>query len=109
MQEEDYEVEKISERGFKALTGLCQYLCVKYDVITIKGHRELTSTRCPGGNFPLVDIRNRIFGRFDTYTVRPGDTLWSIARDNNITVEKLKQLNGLIDNTIYPNQIIKIL
>lgn len=43
----DYDVEKISERGFKVLTGLCQYLCEKYDVGTIKDHRELMSTRCP--------------------------------------------------------------
>lgn len=34
------------------------------------------------------------------YTVKSGDTLYSIARKYNISVDKLKELNGLKDNLI---------
>lgn len=36
-----------------------------------------------------------------TYTVRPGDYLYKIATDNNITVEQLKSWNNLTSNYIY--------
>jgi len=109
MQGGDYEVEKISEKGFKALIELCQYLCEKYDVGTIKGHRELTSTRCPGLNFPLVEVRNKVFNYFDTYTVKTGDTLWSIAKLFNVSVETLMELNGLNSSLINSNQVLRIM
>ncbi|WP_432662346.1 N-acetylmuramoyl-L-alanine amidase [Wukongibacter baidiensis] len=101
----DYDVEK----GFEALIELCQYLCDKYNVGTIKGHRELTSTRCPGLNFPLVKVRSKILANFDTYTVKVGDTLWSISKLFNISVNTLIRLNCLNGNLIYPNQILRII
>ena len=36
----------------------------------------------------------------NTYTVKSGDTLWSIARDNNISVNTLKEANGLTNNLL---------
>ena len=40
----------------------------------------------------------------EIYIVKRGDTLYSIARDNNITVIELKQINNLSNNTIYIGQ-----
>ncbi|MBF8984712.1 LysM peptidoglycan-binding domain-containing protein [Lutibacter sp. B2] len=37
------------------------------------------------------------------YTVKTGDTLWSIAKDYNSTILKLIELNGIKGNLIYPN------
>ncbi|MBR1936390.1 MAG: LysM peptidoglycan-binding domain-containing protein [Bacilli bacterium] len=34
------------------------------------------------------------------YTVKKGDTLWSIAKENNISVNELKELNNLKDNLL---------
>jgi len=42
------------------------------------------------------------------YTVRSGDTLYSIANKNNTTVAKLKSLNNITTNNIKPGQKIKI-
>ena len=44
----------------------------------------------------------------NTYIVKLGDSLWSIAKRNNITVDKLKQLNNLNTNTIKVGQILII-
>ena len=44
-----------------------------------------------------------------TYIVRGGDTLLSIAKRFNTTVEKLAEINGITNyNLIYPGQVLKI-
>lgn len=42
----------------------------------------------------------------DRYTVKKGDTLYSIARKHKITVAKLKSLNGLETNDIFIGQVL---
>lgn len=42
------------------------------------------------------------------YTVKSGDSLWSISKDNNTTIEKLKQVNRLASNMIQPGQSLVI-
>lgn len=44
----------------------------------------------------------------DIYIVQPGDTLWSISKKNNITVNELKELNNLTSNLLSINQELKI-
>ena len=43
-----------------------------------------------------------------TYTVKYGDSLWSISKSNNTSIEKLKQVNRLTSNTIKPGQSLVI-
>ena len=46
---------------------------------------------------------------FNYYTVLNGDTIYKIARDNNIDPKLLSELNGLnMDDYIYPNQVLLI-
>ena len=49
---------------------------------------------------PIVNI--------GTYKVQKGDTLWNIAKKNNITVDELKRLNNLNSNLLYIGQELKI-
>lgn len=43
-----------------------------------------------------------------TYTVQKGDTLWSIANSNNISVDKLKAANNLTSNLLSVGQSLII-
>lgn len=45
----------------------------------------------------------------DTYTVQPGDSLYTIARRFNTTVPRLVRLNRLRNpNRIYPGQVLRL-
>jgi 3D (Asp-Asp-Asp) domain-containing protein/LysM repeat protein len=41
-------------------------------------------------------------------TVKKGDTLWNIAKANNITVEEIKEWNGLSGDIIHPQDQLKV-
>lgn len=42
------------------------------------------------------------------YTVKPGDTLYSIAKSNNISINELKELNNLKSDILSVGQILKL-
>lgn len=44
----------------------------------------------------------------NNYTVVSGDTLWSLARKFNTTVDEIKKLNGLTSNSLSIGQVLKI-
>ena len=44
-----------------------------------------------------------------TYHVKPGDTLWHIARDHGLTIDRLRELNGMApEAVIQPGQTLKV-
>ena len=51
---------------------------------------------------PVNDIKNNI------YTVQKGDSLYSIAKKFNTTVDNIKSKNKIINNTLQIGQIIYI-
>lgn len=56
----------------------------------------------------VVDIETDEVAPSNTYTVQYGDTLYSIAADNNLDVDELIRLNNLTDYNLYVGQILKI-
>lgn len=42
------------------------------------------------------------------YTVRSGDSLWSIARSHGTTVREIRTVNGLDGSRIYPGQVLTL-
>jgi LysM repeat protein len=42
------------------------------------------------------------------HTVRSGDTLWEIAKDNHLSVRELKSLNGLKSDVIHPGDKLSL-
>ena len=76
--------------------------------ITVKDLIELnnlTTTTLQIGDKLLVPIQTN---KNKTYTVKRGDTLWSIAKDNNISVNELKEANNLTSNLLSIGQTIII-
>jgi len=43
-----------------------------------------------------------------SYTVRSGDSLWTIARRHQTTVDDLRQANGLRGSKIYAGQVLEV-
>ncbi|AMB95460.1 LysM peptidoglycan-binding domain-containing protein [Aerococcus urinae] len=41
-----------------------------------------------------------------SYVVKPGDGLWTVARQLGTSIEAVKQANGLSSNLIYPGQVL---
>lgn len=60
----------------------------------IKGIINVEMCECKENNIASIII----------YYVKPGDTLWNIAKKYKTTVKEIMEYNGLKDDLIYPNQ-----
>ncbi len=57
----------------------------------------------------IIVPNNKKNDYFDTYVIEKGDTLYSISKNNNISLMDLLNLNGLDkENYIYPGQEILV-
>ena len=71
----------------------------------IKTLNGLTSDNLKIGQTLLIPTNTPVA---NTYTVKSGDSLWSIARKYNTAVNTLKTLNGLTTNTLQIGQILRL-
>ncbi|MGL4452822.1 MAG: N-acetylmuramoyl-L-alanine amidase [Sarcina sp.] len=97
-----YGSETMNSVQKEAVIKLSKYLRQKYDIDDIKGHGELMPTDCPGKNYPLDEIRNKIRQEIiidgDIVTWKMVDNKWYYM--NTWTGEKLIGWQ-LVDNKWY--------
>lgn len=55
-----------------------------------------------------VGVNYENMDQVNVYTVKSGDTLWSIAKNNGLTVDELKKLNNLTSNKLSIGQKLKL-
>ena len=60
----------------------------------------MTSNTLSIGQYLKIPSANVITEEVEYYIVKSGDTLWSIAKNNDLTVDELKKLNNLTTNTL---------
>ena len=73
----------------------------------LKSLNNLTSNNLTIGQTLKVPSSESISGG-NTYTVKSGDSLWSIANRYNTTVNELKSLNNLTSNNLTIGQTLKV-
>lgn len=76
------------------------------DVSSIKNINHLTSDELNVGQTLILKENKEVVAK--THTVVAGDTLFSIAKQYNLSVEKLNQLNNIQNNIISIGQVLKL-
>ena len=86
-------------------------IALKYNttVAELKSLNDLTTNALSIGQvltIPGDKVDNQVTG--NTYVVKSGDSLYSIALKNNTTVSELKSLNNLTSNILSIGQVLKL-
>ena len=69
---------------------------------------NLTSSNLSIGQVLRIPTKEIQENEENIYIVKPGDSLYAIARDNNTTVDEIKSLNNLTSNTLSIGQLLKL-
>ena len=103
VQEEDYVVYEVQKGD--TLYSIARRYNTKVDAI--KAYNNLTSNLLNIGDILQIPT-NSVDFTYQTYTVIPGDTLYSIARKYNTTIDKIMAINDNLSSNLSIGQIIKI-
>jgi len=88
------------------LYGIAQKLGTTVD--ELKKLNNLTNNNLSIGQVLRIPTEVIYEGEEKLYTVKAGDTLYQIAKNNNITVEELKSLNNLTSDALSIGQLLKL-
>jgi len=106
-----YKVDSINENYYVVKSGDTLWSIARNNGITVselKGANNLSSNTLSIGQVLYIPKNEIEVEEIEVYTVKSGDTLYSIANKYNLTVNKLKELNGLTSNTLSIGQKLKI-
>lgn len=90
----------------EALVRLVRDIRSRHGDLPLIGHKDVQATACPGRFFPWEDLQRRLQQR--THLVVRGDTLFSLARQYDVTVEQLRQWNNLLSGVIRVGQLLVV-
>ena len=99
---DDYEIYEV-KRGDSLWLISQKYNITVPDLIELNNLQNLTLQIGQKILVPKQEIAN-----LDQYIVQPGDTLWSIAKKFNTSVDDLKRINNLDSNLLSIGQLIMI-
>lgn len=85
-----------AERIAQQIEGVSEFT----NHLTING--QAVNTENPESNSPSAEETA------EYYTVRPGDTLWDIAKEYRASVHQIRQLNGLGSSSLSPGDRIRV-
>lgn len=77
-------------------------------VDAIKAYNNLTNDNLSVGQVIQIPVSDTIDTSYNNYTIQRGDTLYSIARRYDTTVDRILSFNNLDSNNLQVGQIIKI-
>ena len=94
----------ISLQELKSLNNLNSDLIFAGQVLKVSGQ---VSSSQSSTNTSQSSNQTQASGN-GTYTVKAGDSLYRIAKNHNISLQELKNLNNLSSNLIMPGQVLKV-
>lgn len=102
--------EPLEGNYYKVISGDSLYsIARKYGISVdeLKKANNLTSNALSVGQILVIPTKDTTENQ-NTYTVVPGDSLYSIARKLNTTVDEIKNLNNLTTNNLSIGQVLRI-
>lgn len=67
--EGNFEEEEITLEQSQSLYEISMYITLKYDIYKIIGHRDAGETLCPGKNFPIESMKDRVINGVKNYDI----------------------------------------
>ena len=106
-----YTGEIVNENYYKVKSGDTLWSIARNNGITVnelKNANNLTSNSLSIGQLLYIPKNEIKVEESEIYIVKSGDTLYSIARKYNLSVDELKKLNNLNSNSLSIGQKLKI-
>jgi LysM repeat protein len=75
--------------------------------VALRGANDLTGTRIVPGQDLVIPPDGEAPERI-RHEVRPGESLWTIARSHGTTVDQIRRTNGIRSSRIFPGQVLEV-
>jgi LysM repeat protein len=75
--------------------------------VALRGANDLTGTRILPGQDLVIPSDGEMPERI-RHEVRPGESLWTIARSHGTTVDQIRRTNGIGSSRIFPGQVLEV-
>src|SRR5699024_6187130 len=102
----------LSVAQLKSMNGLSSDMIYAGQKLTVKTGASSTSSTTSSANTntgaTTNPVTNTQTSSASSYTVKSGDSLWSIANKHGLSISQLKSINHLSSDMIYPGQKLMV-